>query len=82
MTGVVPQAQRGGAAVPAAESLPAGLPRYGKLDALFLGFIHFALIADALSWTFRISSGVSKAVYKPVVHSYGEFLRIVVGWGQ
>lgn len=35
-----------------------------------------------LFWTFRISSGVSKTGYKPVVQSYGEFLRIMVGGGQ
>ena len=34
------------------------------------------------SWTFRISSGVSKAVHKPVVHGGREFLHIMVGGGQ
>ena len=34
------------------------------------------------SWALRISSGVSKGIYKPVVQSDREFLRIGVGDGQ
>ena len=37
---------------------------------------------DTLSWAFRISSGVSKGIYKPVVQSDWEFLNIGVGGGQ
>ena len=35
--------------------------------------------AEDLNWTLRISSGVSKGIYKSVVQSDREFLRIGVG---
>ena len=38
--------------------------------------------ARTLAWTLRISSGISKGIYKSVVQSDGEFLRIWVGGGQ
>ena len=38
--------------------------------------------ALTLAWTLRISSGISKGIYKSVVQSDGEFLRIWVGGGQ
>ena len=34
------------------------------------------------SWALRISSGVGEGIYKPVVQSDREFLRIGVGDGQ
>ena len=38
-----------------------------------------ARIEQSLGWTLRISSGVSKGIYKSVVQSDREFLRIGVG---
>ena len=39
-------------------------------------------MAGNMSWTFRISSGVNQGIYKSVVQSDWEFLRIGVGGGQ
>ena len=39
-------------------------------------------VSRHLRWALRISSGVSKGIYKPVVQSDREFLRIGVGDGQ
>ena len=38
-----------------------------------------AVQRTAQSWTLRISSGVSEGIYKSVVQSDGEFLRIEAG---
>ena len=43
---------------------------------------NFDLFRHPLSWTLRISSGVSEGIYKSVVQSGGEFLRIEAGRRQ
>ena len=50
------------------------------MTALFtIGTVMVSTGTAALSWTLRISSGVSKGIYKSVVQSDREFLRIGVG---
>ena len=46
------------------------------------GAARCALTVPTEDWTFRISSGVSKGIYKSVVQSDWEFLRIGVAGGQ
>ena len=46
---------------------------------LSVGVIMAAVHRTAQSWTLRISSGVSEGIYKSVVQSDGEFLRIEAG---
>ena len=38
-----------------------------------------SVLADRIAWTFRISSGVSKRIYKSVVQGDRKFLRIGIG---
>ena len=64
------------AIIPGGDSAPLFQFVEGSLNQVALP-IQFPVVFP--SWTLRISSGVSKGIYKSVVQSDREFLRIGVG---